>query len=469
MAVGTVEQPTIEERVAKGKFARTVLAREQLAEWAPSRRTLQPLDLLAEQAATRVPELVPIRYGRMAASPFAYYRGAALPMAADLATGVKSGLVVQLCGDAHLSNFGGFASPEREMLFDINDFDETAPGPFEWDVKRLAASLEVAARGRGFDRSVAQTVVLGGVRSYQQAIRSFAGMPKLAIWYTRLGLTEITQRWGGTVAKSVVRQTERGVAKATSKDQIKARAKLTRRVDGELRFISDPPLLVPVQELYGDVEGRRLEAAIHEAIRGYRRTLPGDRRLLLESYRFVDLARKVVGVGSVGTRAWVALFVGRDENDTLILQVKEAEASVLERFGSKSPFHNHGQRVVEGQQVMQSASDIFLGWQRVAEGIDGRAHDYYLRQLWDWKLSANVDAMDPNTLGVYAQLCGYSLALGHARSGDPVAIGSYVGGGDAFPRALAEFAYAYADQNQEDHQTLVDAIAAGRVTAETGV
>jgi uncharacterized protein (DUF2252 family) len=450
-------------------MARAVLPRERHSEWAPSQRKLEPLDLLAEQAETRVPELVPIRYGRMAASPFAYYRGAALPMAADLATMSQSGLTVQLCGDAHLSNFGGFASPEREMLFDINDFDETSPGPFEWDVKRLAASLEVAARGRGFDSSVGRNVVLGGVRSYQQAIRNFAGLSNLAVWYSRLDLAEVTTRWGGSVAKKELDQAQRNVAKAQSKDQMKARAKLTRLVDGELRFVSDPPLLVPVVELYGETEGERLEESIHEALRAYRRTLPGERRRLLESYRFVDLARKVVGVGSVGTRSWVTLFVGRDNDDTLILQVKEAEASVLERFTAKSPFTNHGQRVVEGQRLMQAASDIFLGWQRVPEGVDGRPHDYYVRQLWDWKLSAAIETMSPTLLGTYAQVCGWTLALGHARSGDAVAIGSYLGGGEAFPSALAEFARAYADQNEVDHQTLADAIAAGTVKAETGI
>jgi uncharacterized protein (DUF2252 family) len=449
--------------------ARAMLPRERHAEWTPGQRTLEPLDLLAEQAATRVPDLVPIRHGRMAASPFAYYRGAALPMAADLATATNTGLQVQLCADAHLSNFGGFASPERAMLFDINDFDETAPGPFEWDVKRLAASLEVAGRGRGFDSTTTQTVVLAGTRSYQQAMRTFAGMSSLAIWYARLGISEMTERWGGAAGKKMVQQAERNVTKAQTKDQIKARAKLTRTVGGQLRFISDPPLLVPVDEVYDDVEAERLEASIHEAIRGYRRTLPGDRRRLLESYRFADLARKVVGVGSVGTRAWVALFVGKDEDDTLILQVKEAEASVIERFVTKSAFNNHGQRVVEGQRLMQAASDIFLGWQRVSAGADGKPHDYYVRQLWDWKLSADVDTMGPDTLGVYAEICGWALALGHARSGDPIAIGSYLGGGDAFPRALADFASAYADQNETDHQALLDAITTGQIQAQTGI
>jgi uncharacterized protein (DUF2252 family) len=461
--------PTVEQRAAQGKAARAAVARESQAQWTPGQRTLEPLDLLTEQAETRVPELVPIRYGRMAESPFAYYRGAALPMAADLATMAHSGLLVQLCGDAHLSNFGGFASPEREMLFDVNDFDETSTGPFEWDVKRLAASLEVAARGRGFDPKIGRNVVLGGVRSYQQAVRTFAGSSNLAVWYSRLDLAEVSKRWGGGAGKKMLEQTQRSVAKAETKDQLKAGAKLTRLVDGELRFVSDPPLVVPVRELYSGAEGQRVEESIQQAVGDYRRTLPGECRHLLESYRVVDQARKVVGVGSVGTRAWIVLFVGRDNDDTLILQVKEAEASVLERFLAKSPFNNHGQRVVEGQRLMQTASDIFLGWQRIVSGADGRPHDYYVRQLWDWKLSANVATMAPDVLGVYAQVCGWALGLGHARSGDAVAIGSYLGGSDVFALALADFAHAYADQNDRDHQALVSAIAAGTVKAETGV
>ncbi len=464
-----VEHLTVDERAAKGKAARAAVPRAAHATWDPSRRTLKPLDLLAEQAETRVPELVPIRYGRMAATSFAYYRGAALPMAADLATMPHTDLTVQLCGDAHLSNFGGFASPEREMLFDVNDFDETLPGPFEWDMKRLAASLEVAARGRGCDRVTARNIVLAGVRSYRESIRTFAGMTNLAVWYSRLDVTGALNRWGGTVGKRESAEVQRNIAKAQTKDQLKARANLTKMVDGELQFRSDPPLLVPVHDLYVDTEAEALEAAIHESLRQYRRTLPGDRRRLLETYRYVDLARKVVGVGSVGTRAWVALFVGRDIDDTLILQVKEAEASALERFLTRSTFGNQGQRVAEGQRLMQAASDVFLGWQRVNEGYDGRPHDYYVRQLWDWKLSANIETMTPQLLSTYAEMCGWTLARAHARSGDAVAISSYLGAGDTFDRAVADFAFTYADQNEADHQTLLDAIAAGTVKAEMGV
>ena len=461
-----VQHSSKEERAARGKAARRNLPREQHADWSPGQRQLEPLDLLAEQARTRVPELVPIRHARMAASPFAYYRGAALPMAADLATASRTGLTVQLCGDAHLSNFGGFASPERDLVFDVNDFDETFPGPFEWDLKRFAASLEVAARGREFDSRTARNVTLAGIRAYQQAIRGFAAGSNLDVWYSRLDVNGVIQRWGTGVDPKRVKEFQRNVARASSKDQIKARAKLTRTGADGLRFISDPPLLVPVDELFGSLDAQEVEEFVHQTIRSYRRTLQGDRRRLLESYRFVDLARKVVGVGSVGTRAWVALFVGTTEDDTLILQVKEAEASVLERFVGRSAYNNQGQRVVEGQRLMQAASDIFLGWQRVSEGVDGRPHDYYVRQLWDSKMSVNIDVILPEGLGVYAQLCGWTLARAHARSGDRIAIGSYIGASDVFAQALARFATAYADQNDTDHEALVKAIADGSVPAD---
>jgi Uncharacterized protein conserved in bacteria (DUF2252) len=464
-----VEHPTVEQRAARGRAARERVPRSSHAEWSSSQRTKQPLDLLAEQAETRVPELVPIRYGRMAASAFAYYRGAALPMAADLATAPHTGLMAQICGDAHLANFGGFASPERDMFFDVNDFDETFVGPFEWDLKRLAASFEVASRARGLDAKFARSAVLAGMRTYRDAIRQLGGMSNLAVWYERLDMASITARWGSSVSQQVVKQVQANVAKAQAKDQLKARAKLTRMVDGDLRFISEPPLVVPVTELFGEELARGFQKTIHDALRNYRRSLQGDRRHLLESYRFTDLARKVVGVGSVGTRCWVALLIGRDLDDTLILQIKEAEASVLERFLPKMSFSQHGQRVVEGQRLMQAASDIFLGWQRITDGVDGRPHDYYVRQLWDWKLSPNIEGMPPDLLLIYAQLCGWTLALGHARSGDAMAIGAYLGSGDTFPQALATYASAYADQSEADHQTLVDAIAAGKVEAQMGV
>jgi len=469
MTTAAVEHPTRKERAARGKAAREESPRERHAEWSANQRKQNPLDLLAEQGTTRVPELVPIRYGRMAATPFTYYRGAALPMASDLSTGPRTSIDVQLCGDAHLCNFGGFASPERELLFDVNDFDETSPGPFEWDLKRLGASLEIAARSRDFPAKTGRKLVINSMSAYREAMHEFANMSNLEVWYSRLDMAGVAQRWGSEVSSQALATFQKTSTKAESKDQLKARVKLTEMVDGELRFRSDPPLLVRLSELSGDTDAGQLQDMIHEGLRSYRETLIGDRRHLLGSYEFVDAARKVVGVGSVGTRAWVALFRGNDADDTLILQMKEAEASVLERFCGKSVFKNHGQRVVEGQRFMQAASDIFLGWYRVPKGFDGKPHDYYFRQLWDWKLSADVDNMPSESLLVYAKMCGWALARAHARSGDRVAIASYLGSGDTFDRAIAEFAVAYADQNALDQQTLVDAIKDGSVQAELGV
>ncbi len=466
----SVEHPTHKERAARGKAARQALPRERHGEWSANQRKQKPLDLLAEQGLTRVPELVPIRYGRMAATPFTYYRGAALPMAADLSTGPRTSLNVQLCGDAHLCNFGGFASPERDLLFDVNDFDETSPGPFEWDLKRLGASFEIAARSRNFPAKEGRKLVTNSMCAYREAMREFASMSNLEVWYSHLDMAGIVQRWGSEVSNKVLAGFQKTATKAESKDQLKARDKLTEVVDGELRFRSDPPLLVRLSELYGETDAGQIRHMIHEGIRSYRQTLNGDRRHLLESYELVDVARKVVGVGSVGTRAWVALFVGNDAvGDTLILQMKEAEASVLERFCTKSVFKNHGQRVVEGQRFMQASSDILLGWHRVPKGLDGNSHDYYFRQLWDWKVSADVDNMAPEAFLVYAKMCGWALARAHARSGDRVAIGSYLGSSDAFDMAIADFAASYADENALDQQALVDAIKDGSVQAELGV
>ncbi len=381
----------------------------------------------------------------------------------------RSDLDVQLCGDAHLANFGGFASPERSLVFDMNDFDETLPGPFEWDVKRLIASLEITGRDRGFTTKERTGIVLQGARAYRESMRSFARMSNLDIWYSSLDLQTLIARAGQEVGNTAIKSLQRAATKAESKDRLRAMAKLTRRVDGELRIISDPPLVVPVSEVFSDVDSRELTETIRQALRSYRQSLSPDRRSLLESYRFVELARKVVGVGSVGTRSWVALLVGRDDGDPLFLQVKEAEASVLEPYLSSSRYGHHGRRVVEGQRLMQASSDIFLGWERIDTGADGRPHDYYMRQLWDWKASANVEGMDPSTLGFYAQICGWTLARGHARSGDPIAIGEYLGTSESFDNAMASFATAYADQNERDHQALTDAIASGKISAQTGI
>ena len=459
---------TVDDRVERGRRARTHLPRTSHGDWAPASDRPDPIAILEQQGTTRVADLVPIRYGRMAASAFAFYRGAAAVMAADLGARERSGLHVQLCGDAHLANFGGFASPERSFVFDINDFDETHPGPFEWDVERLAASFEIAGRSRSFSPKERSTIVLAAVKSYRQGMRTFAGMSNLDIWYASLDVDGILQRWGGELGGKAVKILQRSSTKAESKDRLKARSKLTRVVDGDLQFISDPPLLVPVEEVFSNEDRQQVEQVIHSAFRLYRRTLASDRRHLLERYELVHLARKVVGVGSVGTRSWVALLVGRDQDDPLFLQIKEAEGSVIEPYAGKSQFANHGQRVVTGQRLMQAASDIFLGWQHVV-GEGGIHHDYYMRQLWDWKASADLETMGADVMGVYAQLCGWTLARGHARSGDAISIGSYLGRGDTFDQAIADFARAYADQNELDHSALVDAIASGRVTAQLGI
>jgi uncharacterized protein (DUF2252 family) len=433
-----------------------------------AQRQRNPLDLLAEQAQTRVPDLVPIRHGRMAATAFAYYRGAAYPMAADLSVGPRTGLDVQLCGDAHLLNFGGFASPERDLVFDVNDFDETSRGPFEWDVKRLGTSLEIAARSGNVNSPLRTRMVATLVRSYRETIREFAGMRHLDIWYSRLDAPGIIARWASLAGADAVADFQRTVAKAQTKDRLKAAAKLTHEVDGEVRIVSDPPLIVPVEEVYSELGARQIGDMIREALRSYRRSLPVDRRHLLDTYRFVHLARKVVGVGSVGTQAWVALMLGRDNDDPLFLQIKEAEASVLERFLGRGAFTNHGRRVVEGQRLMQAATDIFLGWARVT-GPDGVKRDFYMRQLWDWKASADIGAMSPELLTTYGEICGWTLARAHARTGDVIAIGSYLGENDSFDRSITEIAGSYADQNAEDHLALVDAIVAGTVAAQSDV
>ena len=459
---------TASERAARGKAARGVVLRSSHGNWAPAPDRVDPITLLEQQATTRAPELVPIRHGRMAASPFAFYRGAALPMAADLAATPRIPIDVQLCGDAHLSNFGGFASPDRSLVFDLNDFDETNPGPFDWDVKRLAASLEIAGRSLNLTPTVRTSIVTAAVRSYRDAMRAFAAQSNLDVWYARLDVEGMTGMYGAQAGKATIKALQRNVAKAKTKDRIKAAAKLTRRVDGELRIISDPPLIVPVEDVFGDTEGALIEERIHDALRSYRTSLSRDRRQLLESYRYVDLARKVVGVGSVGTRAFVALFVGRDDADPLLLQVKEAEASVLEPYTGVSAYANHGERVVEGQRLMQAASDIFLGFERVT-GADGKVRDFYIRQLWDWKASADIESMDANRLAIYSAVCGWTLARAHARSGDRIAIAAYLGNSATFDRAIADFAAAYADQNELDHGALLQAIEQGRVQAQTGI
>jgi uncharacterized protein (DUF2252 family) len=406
----------------------------------------------------------------MLASPFAFYRGGALIMAADLASTPSSGLRVQLCGDAHLSNFGIFGSPERNLVFDINDFDESAPGPWEWDVKRLAASFAVGGRENGFSEKERRAVVLETVRAYREAVAAFAQMRNLDVWYAHLSVEQAMAEFTAGVDPKRLKKAEATIAKSRTKDSMHAFAKLTHLVDGEPRIISDPPLIVPIDELLpAETERAALEQEMRNLIRSYRRTLETDRRRLLEEFRFVDLARKVVGVGSVGTRAWIALMLGADEQDPLFLQIKEAQPSVLERFLGKSEYSNSGQRVVAGQRLMQAVSDIFLGWQHVNAGIDGQERDFYIRQLKDWKGSFAFEAAVPPGAAAYGKACGWTLARAHARSGDRVTIAAYLGKSDAFDRAIATFAETYADQNERDYQALRDAVDDGRVEAETGL
>ncbi|MGH2854689.1 MAG: DUF2252 domain-containing protein [Solirubrobacteraceae bacterium] len=457
-----------QEHAARGKAARAEAPRTRHAEWEPWAERLDPIALLEEQAASRVPELVPIRYGRMAASPFAFFRGAAYVMAADLASTPRSGLQAQLCGDAHLSNFGGFASPERDLVFDVNDFDETLPGPWEWDVKRLAASVAIAGRERGFTAKQRRDAVGATVRQYREAMHRFAEMRDLDIWYSRLDAATILSRFEAEANAQQVKTFRKTAAKARGKDSTRAFSRLAHTVAGEPQIVSDPPLIVRVEDLLPAAQAHEFEENMHTLLRSYRASLQGDRRRLLERYRYVDLARKVVGVGSVGTRAWVVLMLGRDNEDPLFLQCKEAQPSVLEPFLGKSEYAHCGRRVVEGQRMMQASSDILLGWLR-ATGIDGVTRDFYVRQLWDWKSSADVEAMAPSGMAIYGRMCGWTLARAHARSGDCIAIASYLGHGEAFDRALESFAETYADQNERDYNALRKAVANGRVTAESGV
>jgi uncharacterized protein (DUF2252 family) len=453
----------VAERAATGKAARSSAPRSSHAGWRAPEDREDPIAILERQARPRVPELVPIRYGRMAASPFAFYRGAAAVMAADLAPTPVSGLRVQACGDAHLSNFGAFAAPDRHLVFDLNDFDESLPGPWEWDVKRLGASFAIAGRENGLGRKLRQQIVQAVVRTYREAMRGFAAQRNLDVWYARFDIEEALAKVEHDDPKEVKRVRKR-VGKARSKDSLRALAKLTETVDGEVRFRNEPPLLVPGREFVAGSE-RSTEEMLQSVLQAYRASLPADRQQLLDGFHFRQIARKVVGVGSVGTRAWVILMTGVDDGDPLFLQAKEAEASVLEPYAGPSRFANHGQRVVEGQRLMQAASDIFLGW-CPAVGIDGVQRDFYIRQLWDWKRSADVEALTPTGLEVYARMCGQTLARAHARSGDRIAIASYLGSGAGFDRAIAEFAEAYAEQNLRDHEALLAAIESGRLVAE---
>jgi uncharacterized protein (DUF2252 family) len=468
-APSTLPHLSVAERVARGRAARAEVPRSSHASFAPAPRRTDPVKVLERQAQTRVPELVPIRYGRMLVSPFTFYRGAAAIMAADLAATPRSGLTVQCCGDAHLSNFGVFASPERRLMFDLNDFDETLPGPWEWDVKRLAVSMLIAGRDNGFAVKAQDRVVLDTVGSYRTAMAGFAGMNNLDVWYSHLDIEAALRELGPQLEPAQVKRTEKALAKARTKDSMSAFSKLTRVVDGESRIVAEPPLIVPIHDLAQGAEREEMFEGLHELLRSYRQTLEYDRRVLLEEFQLTDLARKVVGVGSVGTRAWIALMLGRDGRDPLFLQLKEAESSVLEEFLGPSEFSNHGERVVTGQRLMQASSDIFLGWLHVEEGIDGGDRDFYGRQLKDWKGSAEIERMKPSGLAAYGRLCGWTLARAHARSGDRIAIASYLGKGTAFDRAIVEFSRAYAEQNERDYDALTAAVKSGRIAAQTGL
>jgi uncharacterized protein (DUF2252 family) len=456
---------TREQRVVRGRSARSETPRSSHAEFAPGPHRPDPIRQLESQGATRVPELLPIRYGRMAVSPFTFFRGAALVMASDLATTPSSGITVQACGDAHLSNFGTFASPERRLVFDINDFDETLPGPWEWDVKRLATSVEVAGRDNGFSAKERGALVLATVGAYRRAMRGFAEKPALEVWYALADVAQVQARLRRVLDSRRRKTLARTLAKAQTKDNLGALDRFAAKADGRWGIVAEPPFIVSLRDLIGDgMAPADAEAQLRGVLDAYRISLEPERQALFDRYELVDFARKVVGVGSVGTRAYMVLLLGDDERDPLFLQAKEAGASVLEDFVEPSRHDNCGQRVVVGQRLMQTVSDIFLGWVRV-QGFDGRTRDFYLRQLRDWKGSAEIESMVPVGMRAYGELCGWTLARAHARSGDRIAIAAYLGAGPAFDVAVYDFARAYADQNERDHHALVEAIAAGRITA----
>jgi uncharacterized protein (DUF2252 family) len=457
---------TVSERVALGKGARKAAPRSRHAVFAAASDRPSPVVTLQAQDGARVPELVPIRYGRMLESPFAFYRGGAAIMARDLAETPRSGLTVQCCGDAHLSNFGVFASPERRLVFDINDFDETLPGPWEWDLKRLAVSLVVAARDNGHSVAEQEEAALSCVGRYREAMREFAGMTAMDVWHSRLEVETVLEGRAPALDRASTAAVDKKIAKARARDSMSALAKLTHSVDGRPRIIDQAPLIVPVDQLAGQSDRAEIFRALEAVMAAYAETLEHDRRILLEQFALADFARKVVGVGSVGTRSWIALLLGRDDDEPLFMQIKEANASVLEPYLGASEFANHGERVVDGQRLMQAAGDILLGWMNVENDLDGQSRDYYVRQLRDWKGSVDVDEMSADDMVRYGKVCGWTLARAHARSGDRLAIAAYLGDGDQFDRAVTTFATAYADQNQRDYRKLTEAAAAGHVTAQ---
>jgi uncharacterized protein (DUF2252 family) len=469
------ERPTPEQHAASGKAVRAKVPLESHADFQP-KRSRDPIRLLLSQDESRVPDLVPIRHGRMLVSPFTFYRGAALVMAADLKTTPTSGLRTQLCGDAHLSNFGAYASPERRLVFDINDFDETLPGSFEWDVKRLAASFVVAGRDNGFSEKQCRKATLAAVESYRTAMRSFAAQPILTVWYAHLEIEQAIADYKATLSarklnkrKARLKAAENALAKAHTRDSLQAIGKLTSVVDSKRRIISNPPLIIRFEDMIDiDLDPDTLFDRLRSLVASYAKTIQSDRRLLLDHFTLTDIAHKVVGVGSVGTRAWILLLEAGFESEALLLQAKQAGPSALAGYAGTSEYRNNGERVVAGQHLMQASSDIFLGWLR-ARPTGGRYMDYYLRQLRDWKMSAVIEDMIPAGMVLYAQLCGWTLARAHARAGDRIAIAAYLGNSDKFDNAIADFAEADADQNERDHTALADAVAAGKVEAQSEV
>jgi uncharacterized protein (DUF2252 family) len=460
---------SVPERAARGKAARSAVPRSRHSVFEPAAARPDPVGLLERQAETRVQELVPIRYGRMLVSPFTFFRGAAMIMAHDLAPTPRSGFNVQCCGDAHLSNFGMFASPERRLMFDINDFDETLAGPWEWDVKRLGASVLIAARDNGYRVKDQRRAVLATVAQYRMAMREFARMGNLAVWYARLEIESLLAERVAKFKPGTFSRTEKMIAKARTRDSMSAFSKLTRLRNGQVEIVDQSPLIVPLSVFAPGPEREELLRELRGLLHAFRDSLDHDRRTLLEQFRLVDFARKVVGVGSVGTRAWIALLLGHDDNDPLFLQMKQAEGSVLEEPLGASEFENHAQRVVAGQRRMQATSDIFLGWVRAESPVDGQLRDFYGRQLKDWKGSVEIDQMSPRAMAIYGKLCGWTLARAHARTGDRVAIASYLGSGPKFDRAILEFSDAYAAQNERDYRRLVAAVESGTLSAQVGI
>jgi len=459
---------SVADRAQRGKEARAIASRRSHGEWAPAADRPDPVDVLERQSTTRIPQLVPIRYGRMLASPFAFYRGGAALMAGDLAGTPVSGIDVQLGGDAHVGNFGVFLAPDRRPVFDVNDFDETHVGPWEWDVKRLAASIAVLGRHRGVGRGARRRAVLATVGAYRNAMREFAGWGNLQVWYARLDVENLLQEARLRDADFDLASMERSLERFRRKDSTRAVAKLAERVDGRLRIVHDPPLVVPIRELLPAESGEELQARFVEMLDGYCASLPPQQGHLVRTHRFVDMAHKVVGVGSAGTRSWVVLLEGRDTGDPLVLQAKEADASVLERHLQPSVYEHHGERVVQGQRFMQAASDVLLGWHRTI-GLDGVTRDFYLRQLWDGKGSIDTETIVVDRIGLLGSFCAWTLARAHARSGDRIAIAAYLGASDRFDQAIADFAEAYADRNERDYEALQRAVQDGRVTADTSV